>query len=555
MYIKSINNVVGYKDLPDGFNVEFNENKTYIIGANFQRKTTVGSLFNWCLTGRTLNGNEKEQVANDSKKVTNVIVDMTFVDNLGIEHRLIRNKGKELHLVLDGQEVEQGILAQFYKGKDIFLVAHNPYYFWTLEPKEQKNLIRSILPEVLPDSIFNLLSEYEQQIIKEPIENLNVYIDNINSETNRLEKEYNQNIGTIDILKCIALEQVGTLHEFEKEQELKDLQQKYDEMSGDFDNTNLENLKISIENINRRLQEILTNDLNKISDQYKRENKKLQDVDKEQSVCPSCHQEIKDDEIKQNLKKFIQKEMNRLQGKANELKERAKSLTEDRKKKQEIYDKLNTLDMKLLQEEKLKIKEKIDILRKEKDEITLNNQEVKIKMQNVNDAKEKLNIFQTEQLKITDQLKLLKEQKKIANKMKILSIEKQKEMINKYLTKVNIEFSKINKTTGEITECCNIQYEGRDYKKLSKSQQARASLEISNVFNNITGINAPIFFDDAESTTDIQEIPNTQLIISLVVKYNKLEILYDYEDVLDRKEKSIKREIEEKSCYELNLAA
>ena len=44
MYIKSINNVVGYKDLPDGFNIEFNENKTYIVGANFQRKTTVGSL-------------------------------------------------------------------------------------------------------------------------------------------------------------------------------------------------------------------------------------------------------------------------------------------------------------------------------------------------------------------------------------------------------------------------------------------------------------------------------------------------------------------------------
>lgn len=46
MYIKSINNVIGYKDLPDGFSAEFNENKTYIIGTNFQKKTTVGSLFN-----------------------------------------------------------------------------------------------------------------------------------------------------------------------------------------------------------------------------------------------------------------------------------------------------------------------------------------------------------------------------------------------------------------------------------------------------------------------------------------------------------------------------
>ena len=134
-------------------------------------------------------------------------------------------------------------------------------------------------------------------------------------------------------------------------------------------------------------------------------------------------------------------------------------------------------------------------------------------------------------------------------------IEAQKQKIRKYLKTVDIEFSKVSKTTGEITECCNIQYEGRDYKKLSKSQQARACLEISNVFNNITGINAPIFFDDGETTTDIQDIPNTQLIISLVIKYNKLEVLYDYEEVLERKEKSIRKEIEEKSSYEVPLAA
>lgn len=106
MYIKSINNVIGYKDLPDGFYAEFDENKTYIVGANFQRKTTVGSLFNWCMTGTSLNGKEKEPVANDTKRINNVIVDITFVDNYGIEHRLIRDKGKETHLTLDGKEIE-----------------------------------------------------------------------------------------------------------------------------------------------------------------------------------------------------------------------------------------------------------------------------------------------------------------------------------------------------------------------------------------------------------------------------------------------------------------
>ena len=209
----------------------------------------------------------------------------------------------------------------------------------------------------------------------------------------------------------------------------------------------------------------------------------------------------------------------------------------------------------LKEDAKKHLKEKIEILQKEKNDILYHNQEVEIKSKRVKDAKEKLNVYENVQKEILEQLELIKSQKKIANRLKILVIETQKEKIKNYLNKVDIEFSEVSKTTGEITECCNIQYEGRDYKKLSKSQQARACLEISNVFNNISCINAPIFFDDAESTTDIQEIPHTQLIISQVIKYNKLEILYDYEDVLDRKEKSIKKEIEERNCYEIPMVA
>ena len=176
-------------------------------------------------------------------------------------------------------------------------------------------------------------------------------------------------------------------------------------------------------------------------------------------------------------------------------------------------------------------------------------------MQRVQQAKEQISGYEKRQDEIQKKISLCKEQKKVLDKLKRIVIETQKEMIKKYLNKVDIEFSKINKTDGKITECCNILYEGREFKKLSKSQQIRAALEVSNMVNNISGIKAPIFFDDAESTTDIQEIPETQLIISLVIKYNALEFLYDYEDVLERRKESIKREIEEKSCYEVPLVA
>lgn len=555
MFIKSINNVVGYKGLPDGFCSEFDENKTYIVGANFQGKTTIGSLFNWCLTGTNLIGKEKELVASDTKKTDNVIVDITFVDNFGIEHRLIREKGKELHLSLDGKEIEQGNLAQFYKNKDMFLIAHNPYYFWTLEPKQQKDLIRNMLPVVDSEEAFNLLCEYDRGIIKEPIENLSAYTDKINKRITELEKEYNKNLGTIETLRTIALEQEGNILEFDKEQELDKLQKKYEEASKGFDNFNLEMIKQSIETINKRLQELLKNDLSKINEQYNREKSKLQEIDKDEALCPYCRQAMKDSEAKENLKKYYHKELDSLQTKADELRQRAEELVKKKKEKQIMYDKLNTQDMQQLQIEREKMKERIDILQEENNKIIYHNQEVEIKNKNVKDAKDKLNVYEKAQVEIQEELSLIKEQKKVANKLKILVIEAQKEKIKKYLNKVDIEFSKVSKTTGEITECCNIQYEGRDYKKLSKSEQARACLEISNVFNRITGINAPIFFDDSECTTDIQEIPNTQLIISLVIKYNKLEVLYDYDEVLERKEKSIRQEIEEKSGYEIPLAA
>ncbi len=555
MYIKRINNVVGYKDLPDGFNADFSENMNYIVGANFQRKTTTGSLFNWCLTGTSLYGNEREQVANDKTKTSNVIVDITFIDNYGIEHRLVRDKGKQMNLTLDGKEIQQEMLAVFYKDKDIFLVSHNPYYFASLEPKEQKNLIRKIVPAISPEESFELLTKEEQTIIENPIEYLSSYTDKRNEEINELQKEYDRNSGMLQTYKTIALNQVGETSEFEKEEMLQELQKRYDVLSMDLGNSSLEDLQKSINRINERLEEIFKDKLIDITENYNKESNKLKDVDKEQSICPSCRQEIKDSEAKEHLKQFYQKQLDKWQEKANKLKEDATQLANERKSKQEIFEKLNTSDMQKLTQEKDEIKSQIDILQQEKNNILLQNREIQVRQEQIKDAKNNIELLEKTQQEILDSIEKNKKQKEIANKLKRLVIEKQKEIIDNFLNKVDIQFSKINKSNDKISECCEIYYEGREYKKLSKSQQARACLEISNLFNNLSGIKAPVFFDDGESTTDIQEMINTQMVISLVIKYNPLEILYDYSDVLDRKKKSIEREVEENSSFVVQQAA
>ena len=555
MFIKSINNVEGYKDLPNGFSVEFDENTTYIVGANFQRKTTVGSLFNWCLTGTSLYGNEKEQVANDKINVSNVVVDITFIDNYGIEHRLIRDKGKQMNLTLDGKEIKQEMLAQFYHDKDIFLVSHNPYYFASLEPKDQKELIRRIIPSISKEESFNLLSEDEKKIIGIPIEHLGSYIDNKNEQINELQKEYNENVGKVDAYNNIALIQTGNIMQFDKEEELKQLKERYETISMNLGNSNLEDLQHSIERINERLEEIINDKLANIVENYNRENEKLKNVNQEQSICPTCRQEIKDSEVKEHLKNFYKKELDRLQEKADNLKLDAKDLVNQRKEKQSLFEKLNTSDMQKLQEEKEELKKQIDVLEQEKNDVLLHNKEVETKQEQLKKANDNLELSKKVIQEIKNDLENTKKQKEIANKLKRLVIEKQRQEINKYLDKVDIQFCRENKTNDKITECCDIYYEGREYKKLSKSQQARACLEISNLFNNLSGIKAPIFLDDAESITDIQQMVNTQMIISLVIKYNQLEILYDYSEVLDRKKKSIDKEFIEKGDYIMDNAA
>ena len=555
MYIKSINNVEGYKDLPDGFKADFDENVTYIIGGNFKRKTTVGSLFSWCLTGASLYGKEKEQVENDLKKGKTVVVDITFIDNLGIEHRLIRTKGKKMTLVLDEKEVNQERLGEFYIDKDIFLVAHNPYYFCSIEPKQQKNLFRKIIPSIESEKLFELLDAEEQKIIERPIDFINNYIESGNSDIKDIEKEIARNNGALDAFKQIALTQEGEILEFEKEDRLSKLVEENEKLSFKLNDSSIKEIKKKIDILDKKIEENIKVKLKEIANLYKREEKKIIDLKSNKPICPICKQEIQEKESTKSLINFYEKELKKLQEKANNLKEETKTLAKERKQKMDLYEKLNTPDMKKIEEYKQDILNEIEKLSEEKQQIILNNKEVKVKEEQIKEAKRNIKNLTQLQEELNNDLELTKKQIKIAKKLKMLEIERQKDEINKYLDKVEVIFLKKNKTNDNMVDCCEIKYEGREYNKLSKSQQAKAALEISNLFNNLSKINAPVFFDDAESTTEINIMKDTQMIISIVVKDNPLEILYDYNDVLERRKKSLEREIEDKNSCFLKQAA
>lgn len=189
MYIKNIFNIINYKGLEDNFSVNFDD-ITYIIGDNAKRKSTIGSIPLWILTGYNLMGSNKEVVCNDkNNSYPNTLASMTIIDNQGTEHIITRSKGKDNFVMLDGIRTTQEIISRFYKDVHAFICAYNPTYFRSLELAKQRELLLRILPAISPKEAFNLLEDDEKKIIENPIVDIKGYCKQKRAEIKELTLE------------------------------------------------------------------------------------------------------------------------------------------------------------------------------------------------------------------------------------------------------------------------------------------------------------------------------------------------------------------------------
>ena len=106
-------------------------------------------------------------------------------------------------------------------------------------------------------------------------------------------------------------------------------------------------------------------------------------------------------------------------------------------------------------------------------------------------------------------------------------ISKRNEVILSNFNMENTSFILSDKSKSSISgkETLQIIYKGRAYKCLSSSERIRAGLEISALLRNLSGLDYPVFIDNAESITSISSrILPSQTFISKVVSKSELEI-------------------------------
>lgn len=555
MYIKNIFNVKNYKGLPDGFKTNFEE-VTYIVGDNAKNKTTIGALPLWILTGYSLTGSNKEQVANDNSNVnSNTVASMTIIDNSGSEHTITRCKGKDNFVMLDDIRTTQEVLTRFYKDVHAFICSYYPNYFRSMDLAKQRELLLRILPAVSAEDAFKLLEKEEQEILEEKVVDIKGFCKARRAEIKELNSDLDKLTGSKNMLIDIAIQQEDEKKVFTKQNELDNLEQEYEKLIENTDNiVTIEELEKDINKLDNKITNNIKVELQELQANQKKELEKLNNVSSTTSTCPTCKQEIQNENLIKVLKITYKKNVNAIAEKIENLKKETQELIEKKKVQIQKYTKIKTPEMQEKSKRRDELKSQIDILQKEKAEIDLFNKEVELKHNEIVNAKKKIEEFDKLSTEMTDKIDKYTKQVKIATRLNLLIIQEQMKKVKDYLKNVTIEFSSIDEETGEIIDTYEIKYCGRKYEKLSKSYKLRADIEIATLINKITGINTTMFVDDVESITQLNNESGLQMILAIVIKYNDLEILYDYSDVLIRERDSINKKIEESSNLLQNAA-
>ncbi len=449
MIIKSIDDTRGYKGLPDGTKVVFNEKITYIIGDNYKTKSTILSVPLWVTTGYSLNEGNQEDVSDDNRpNLRNVTAQITIIDNEGEEHSIFRSKGKSNYVLLDGIRTTREALSKFYKDIQFFLCAYNPYRFRSMKKDEQKELLLRLLPNIEKEEIFSLLSEEEQEILAEPILDAKEYNKEKRAKIKEIEFEIKRNEGIKESNLLTALKVEEKEKTFDKEMELLDLEAQYENLlKGGIGAFNLEDIKRKIKLLEEKLSKILKEDLVNAKEKKNKIQEKINNVSSVNSKCPVCKQKIVNEALRKVLERQYNKELETLETSIEKLKQEAKGYLAEMNSKKALFNKLNTSENKEKLENITTLKEKIENLKEEKLEIELYNQKVEAKRKEIRNAKLQIEKVEDAIKTLTQTKELYENQIVVAKKFRKLKIERQVKRVQNLLDKVTIDFYKVDTST------------------------------------------------------------------------------------------------------------
>lgn len=525
MEIKSIK-TNGFRKFQDEFKTDL-YSITKISGMNTSGKTNILYAIIWAFLGSNLTGDDKVWLGNNNME--SCYVEINFIDNQGKEHTLVRNKNKynnsKNFIMLDNRQIKQEDLVSFYNDKKLFLSILNPNYFINKKPAEQKELIDKYLPNLDIQTVYEKLDKVDKSILSEIPTNISQYISELRANK-KLNEERIKNIrGKIEYADMIVNTKIEEKKKFLKEDELSLVKQELSFLLSEKNTIDTEKQKEIVSSIEKEI--IQTEEqIQELSIKMKNgKNKYLSIKSEPKSYCPTCKQIIEN-----KAKEFTITNMKiELEEYYNKKIMLEKNLTDIKTKLNMEKCKLYAIDNNVENTVRIEeVEEQIKTLETLKNDINNYNSIIDVNINNVQKAKNDIEIFNNQIQEFSKSINDIEKAIKVAQKLYISYIEEKMKFATQHLKNVSIKYYSVLKDSGELKDDFIITYKGNEFKNLSKSETIATSLELSNMFNKISGINIPIFIDDSESCADYNFIEeyseDTQILIAQVKKGQELQI-------------------------------
>lgn len=525
----------GFRKFAGEFNTNFYEDVSYITAGNHRGKTNILFATVWAFLGSNLTGDERVSLINKNK--SDCSVELTFKDNSDIEHTIIRYKNKynssKNFLLLDGNVAKQEDLITFYQNKNLFLSVINLSYFVNLLPAKQKELVDKYLPNVDLSEVYEQLSEEDKKILDTVPKNAKLYISELDDEVKFQQNKITNINGQIEYAESISNQPLSPPPSFEKQEELDFAIQELDSLKKEKVISSKKDLQKQLSDLQNEELDIKAN-INNLENELQ-SGKKIykQMLNQEDCCCPTCDQIINGIARKEAIKQYKDALINKFNSQTK-LKEKYKQKHFDRITCEGKIVSIEQSNSNISFERVKELENIIKTLEQEKQENLKLHNEYSIKLANIQKAKNDIEQFKIEIELLNKSIENIKSQSEIAKKLYFNSIKAKMHIADSYLKNVKIKFYKVVKSTAEIKDDFVITYKNRDFSTLSKSEKIAASLEIANMLNKITGLNAPLFIDDSESYPDFDFISmykDTQILIAQVKKHRALRIANKQEKI------------------------
>ena len=316
-------------------------------------------------------------------------------------------------------------------------------------------------------------------------------------------------------------------------------------------------------------------DVKELRNEWFEKNKEQFDFDNENCTCPTCGQDLPNEDI-ETKKEKMEKQFNLNKNKILDIitakgKVIAEKINNYKKENEMLRSKINDSEIKIQELDSLIISKQ-----KELEKITIGDielpdkyrvieQEIKALEQSIVQPDEReinqLKIKKEEMSQEVDQLKysirskeqnekmklrieeLLEEEKELANKLNELEkhefdiqeytmkkINALEETVNNLLT--NVEFKMFQEQlNGGVTEICEILINGVPYSSANYAGRINAGLDIISCLSKEYDIYAPVFVDNSESVTSLMDLNQQMIKMFVDGNFKKLAVIEDSKNI------------------------